>query len=136
MILPTTATRDSHHCTCLCYLGRHAQSATHRIFSISCCATQGDCRMSLSPTVLLTNVANLNNPNHYSNYRSKLVHLKLNFLHFYYYYHHSVNTPLPWFPRAMRHKRFYFLVCLAQSTTVIGNFAYVFAANFASVTIA
>jgi hypothetical protein len=69
-IMPTTATLDSHHCTCIGHLGR---CNTDRIVSISCraaqggqgkycLAAQGDCHMSLSPTVLLTNVANVNDP--------------------------------------------------------------------------
>ncbi len=67
-IMLTTATSDSHHCTCLGHLGR---SDTDRIVSISCraaqggqgkhCrATHGDCHVSLSLTVSLTNVAKVN----------------------------------------------------------------------------
>jgi len=55
----TTATRDSHHCTCLGHLG---QRNTDRNVSISCHTPQGDCCVSLLPTVLLTNVANVNDP--------------------------------------------------------------------------
>jgi hypothetical protein len=68
MITPATATSDTHHCSCLGHLGR---CDTDRIVSISCCAAQGgqgkycnaaqgDCRVSLSPTVMLTNVVNVN----------------------------------------------------------------------------
>jgi hypothetical protein len=67
VITPATATQNS---TCLGYLGQHD---TDRIVSISCCAAQGGqgkyCRASqgdnqvlLSPTVSLTNVANVNDP--------------------------------------------------------------------------
>jgi hypothetical protein len=58
-----TATRDNHYCTCLGHLGWHD---TYRIISILCCAAQGgqskysiDCRMSLLPPVLLTNIVNV-----------------------------------------------------------------------------
>jgi len=67
VITPATATQKS---TCLGHLGL---GDTYRIVSISChaaqggqgkyyCIAQGDCRMSLSLTVLLTNVNNVSDP--------------------------------------------------------------------------
>jgi hypothetical protein len=63
---PAKVTRDSHYCTSLGHLGRHS---TERIISILCCTTLGgqgkyssDCHLLLSPIVLLTNFANVNDP--------------------------------------------------------------------------
>jgi hypothetical protein len=69
-IMLATTTSNTHHCSCLGHLGR---CDTDRIVSTSCraaqggqgkyCrAAQGDCRVSLSLMVLLTNVANVNDP--------------------------------------------------------------------------
>jgi hypothetical protein len=61
-----TGKRDSHYCT---RLGHPGWCDKDRIISILCHATQGgqgkhssDCCVSLSPTVLLTNFANVNDP--------------------------------------------------------------------------
>ncbi len=60
VIMPATVTQNS---TCLGHLGQHD---TDGIVSISCCITQGGqgkyCFMSLSLTVSLKNIANVNNP--------------------------------------------------------------------------
>jgi hypothetical protein len=65
-IMPATMTHDSNYCTCLGQLGRCNRD---RIISILCYATQGgqgkysnDFCVSLLPTVLLTNFANVNDP--------------------------------------------------------------------------
>ncbi len=69
-IILATVTSDTHHCSCLGHLG---WCDTDRIVSISCyaaqggqgkycCATRGDCRMLMSLTASLTNVANVNDP--------------------------------------------------------------------------
>ncbi len=59
VIMPATATRDSHFCTCLGHLGWHD---TDRITSILCCTDQGECQALMLLTVSLTNFTNVNNP--------------------------------------------------------------------------
>ncbi len=79
-ITPAPPMCNSHYSTCLSHLGQHD---TDMIISIIYHAAQGcqgkyssECLISLSPMVLLTHFANINDPLHYGKNRAELVGFK------------------------------------------------------------